>query len=72
MKILSWNIKEANKHAKRRRVKNMIEEVCPNWIGLSESKLGEVDSHVIGKLTRFCDMGYAYSPSSEMMEDILC
>lgn len=34
MKILSWNIRKANNHAKRRRVKNVINEIYPDWIGL--------------------------------------
>lgn len=72
MKLLFWNIIGANILYKQCRIKNMITKINPNWIGLSGSKLWEVDNRIINQLMGYSDMKFAFSLSNETVGGILC
>lgn len=51
MIIVSWNVQRAGNPLKRRRLKIILMEIQPDWIGIQESKLTNVDPQCIGQLT---------------------
>lgn len=47
MKIVSWNVRGVNDPSKCRRIKEVLSDVSPNWVGLQKTKLSKVTSPLI-------------------------
>lgn len=51
MIIKSWNVRGVGNPLKRRRIQSALGKIRPNWVGLQESKIINVDSSIISQLT---------------------
>lgn len=71
MKILFWNIKGISDPSKRSRFNQITSGVCPNWVGLQESKLREVDDLIIGHIFQTQNVDYALSPVIDISRGII-
>lgn len=72
MIIVSWNVREVNQPLKHRRIKNAMLSIRPDWIGLQNSKMSDVNTSIISHISGFQDVGFAYSPSIECDRGIIC
>lgn len=59
-------------HSKRRRVKDALSELHPDFIGFQESKFCVIDSCIIAQLIGLSNFGFAFSLSSEQAGDFIC
>lgn len=59
MIIVSWNVRGVSNSAKHRRIKNVVSDLRPDWLGIQESKLSNVDLACITHLTGWQDVAYA-------------
>lgn len=63
MKIISWNVRQVNNSSQKGIIKQVFSYIHLDWVGIQESKLGEVDYVVIDHIFGADNTGFAFSPS---------
>lgn len=59
MKIVSWNIKGLCKDEKRLKIKNFVQNHCPDMVCLQETKIQRFDPSMIKSLWSSKDIGWS-------------
>lgn len=72
MITVSWNVRGVGSTLKRRHVKEVLNELHTDWIGLQETKLSMIDSSIISQLVGWTYFGFAFSSLVDNADGLIC
>lgn len=72
MIIIPWNVRGVGNIFKRHCVKEVLNDLHADWIGIQETKLNMVDSSIIAQFVGWPDVGFTFSLSIDSAGCLLC